>query len=165
MTATPIKHDSNTDIVRGQLFLFLEGLPVAFSTSASLETTTEEIDVSNKMMGDWAGSLPGKKSYTITSESLLTRLDGAMSYDTLLAKQIAGETLSFGFGETLTTEKTNTGGKFTLDTSRMNYKGTVMITSLSLKSDNGQIASCSASFKGIGALEPVTGSGSSPASE
>lgn len=160
--ATPIKHDSNIDIVRGQLFLFIDELPVAFATSASLETTTEEIDVSNKMMGDWAASLPGKKSYTLSSESLLTRLEGAMSYDTLLAKQIAGETLSFGFGESLVTDKTNTGGKFALDTSKKKYIGTVMITSLSLKSDNGQIASCSASFKGIGALEPIEGSGSAP---
>lgn len=165
MTATPIKHDSNTDIVRGQLFLFLGDLPVAFATSASLETTTEEIDVSNKMMGDWAASLPGKKSYTISSESLLTRLDGATSYDQLLAKQIAGETLSFGFGEALVTEKTNTGGKFALDASKINYRGTVMITSLSLKSDNGQIASCSASFKGIGALEPVEGGNPAPAGQ
>lgn len=165
MTATPIKHDSNTDIVRGQLFLFINDLPVAFATSASLEVTAEEIDVSNKMMGDWAAALPGKKSYTISSESLLTRLEGAMSYDTLLEKLIAGETLSFGFGESLVTDKTNTGGKFALDASKKNYKGTVMITSLSLKSDNGQIASCSSSFKGIGALEPVAANGPAPAGE
>lgn len=158
MAAIPIKHDSNTDIVRGQLFLFIGELPIAFASSCSLEITTEEIDVSNKMMGDWAASLPGKKSYTVSSESLLTHLEGAVSFDTLLEKQIAGETLSFVFGEASVTEKTNTGGKFTLDAAKQNYKGTVMITSLSLKSDNGQIASCSAQFKGIGALEPIVGS-------
>lgn len=155
--AVPVKHDSNTDIVRGQLFLFIGELPVAFATSCSLEITTEEIDVSNKMMGDWGASLPGKKSFTVSSESLLTQMEGTMSFDALLAKQIAGETLSFVFGEASVTEQTNTGGKFALDAEKRNYKGTVMITSLSLKSDNGQIASCSAQFKGIGALEPVDG--------
>lgn len=153
---TPVKHDANTDIIRGQFFLFVDEIPVAFASSASLEITTEEIDISNKMMGDWAAALPGKKSYTISSESLLTRLDGAMSFDALLTKQIAGDTLSFAFGEASITDKTNTGGKFSLDTAKVNYKGTVMITSLSLKSDNGQIATCSSQFKGIGALEPVT---------
>lgn len=153
--ATPVKHDANTDIVRGQLFVFVGDLPIAFASSASLEITTEEVDVSNKMMGDWAASLPGKKSYTISSESLLTRLDGAMSFDQLLKKQIAGETLPFAFGEATVTDQTNTGGKFSLDSAKISHRGTVMITSLSLKSDNGQIASCSSQFKGIGALEVV----------
>ena len=77
-------------------------------------------------MGDWAGSLPGKKSFTLSSESLLTRKEGAMSFDTLLSKQIAGEVLDFFLGSPASADK-----------------------------DNGQIVSCSASFKGIGALAPV----------
>lgn len=152
---TPVKHDANTDIVRGQFFLFVADLPVAFASSATIEVTTEEIDVSNKMMGDWTAALPGKKGYTVSSESLLTRLEGSMSFDALLKKQIAGETLPFAFGEAVVTEQTNTGGKFSLDNTKISHRGTVMITSLSLKSDNGQIASCSAQFKGIGALEVV----------
>lgn len=155
--AVPIKHDSNTDIVRGQLFLFIGESPVAFATSCSLEITTEEIDVSNKMTGNWVATSPGKNSFTISSESLLTQLEGTVSFDALLAKQIAGETLSFVFGEASVTDRTNTGGSFALDAAKRNYKGTVMITSLSLKSDNGQIASCSAQFKGIGAIEPIAG--------
>lgn len=155
----PIKHDSEKDIVRGQLFLFLDGAPVAFASSANLDISTEEIDISNKMMGDWAASLPGKKSFTVSSESLLTRLTGAVSFDLLLDKQIKGETFDFCFGDALISEETNLGGKFDIDTTKINYKGKVMITSLSLKSDNGQIASCSSSFKGIGALEPVKGVG------
>lgn len=155
-----IKHDANTDIVRGQLFLFIGELPVAFASSASLNISTEEVDVSNKMMGDWAASLPGKKSFTLSSSSLLTRATGQMSFDTLLQKQIAGETMTFFFGGATVGNETNTGGEFTKDTTEVNYTGTVMITSLDLKSDNGQIASVDASFKGIGALvpaEPVPG--------
>ncbi|WP_106831165.1 phage tail protein [Parabacteroides pacaensis] len=154
-----VEHDANKDIVRGQLFLFIGELPIAFASSAALEITTEEIDVSNKMMGDWSASLPGKKSFTLSSESLLTRKEGQMSFDTLLDKQIAGDTLDFVFGEATVANKSNTGGEFTLDATKKNYKGTVMITSLSLKSDNGAIASCSVSFKGVGALTPVAGSG------
>lgn len=157
MASTPIKLDSNDDIERGQFFLFLNDQPLAFCSDCSLEMTTEEIDVSNKMCaGNWNVSLPGKKGFTVSAESLITLKDGAMSYDTLLAKQIAGETLDFFFGFAKVTEQTETGGKFDKDTAKKNYIGKVMITSLSLKSTNGQIASSSASFKGVGGLTPTS---------
>lgn len=150
-----VVHDSSKDLVRGELFLFIGDSPIAFASSCGLDISTEEIDISNKMMGDWAGSIPGKKSFTLSCESLLTRLTGAVSFDSLLASQIKGETMDFFFGAAKVSNATNTGGEFALDAAQKNYKGKVMITSLSLKSENGQIASCSASFKGVGALEPV----------
>lgn len=151
------KLDSRTDIYRGELFVFVGDQPIAFASTATLEVTTEEIDISNKMMGSWSGSLPGKKSYTISSESLVTRKEGTMSFDTLLAKQIASETLNFYFGEASSTDKDNFGGTFDKDTKKMNYTGEVMITSLSVTSEAGQIAKCSSSFKGIGGLAQVAG--------
>lgn len=151
----PIKHDSNADIFRGQLFIFLGENPIAFGTSATMNTTTEEIDVTNKMMsGGWKGSLPGQKSYAITSESLLTQKEGLFSYDTLLDKQIKDETLEFFMGEAKVTDQTNVGGGFELDKTKKYYTGQVMITSLDLTSEVNGIANCSASFTGIGALVP-----------
>ena len=149
------KLDSSKDIYRGELMLFIGDEPIAFASSCGLDVSTEEIDISNKMMGDWAGSLPGKKSFTLSSESLLTRKEGAMSFDTLLSKQITGEVLDFFLGSPASADKDNFGGTFTKDTKQKNYTGKVIITSLSIKSDNGQIVSCSVSFKGIGALAPV----------
>lgn len=149
------KLDSSKDIHRGELMLFVGEDPIAFGSSAGLDISTEELDISNKMMGDWAGSLAGKKSFTISSESLLTRKEGAMSFDTLLAKQIEGEPLDFFFGSAKAADSDNFGGTFTKDTTQVNYTGKVIITSLSIKSDNGQIVSVSASFKGVGALTPV----------
>ena len=151
----PIKHDSNADIFRGQLFIFVGENPIAFGTSATMNTTTEEVDVTNKMMSwGWKGSLPGQKSFAITSDSLLTRKEGQFSYDTLLDKQINDETLEFFMGEAKITEQTNVGGKFELDKTKKYYTGQVMITSLDLTSEVNGIANCSASFTGIGALVP-----------
>lgn len=150
--------DSNNDLEsgrNGQLFLFIGDLPIAFASSCGLDISTEEIDISNKMCGDWAASLPGKKSFTLSCESLLTRKAGAVSFDTLLEKQISGETLDFFYGAATVSDISNTGGTFEKDTAKQNYTGKAMITSLSLKSDNGQIASCSASFKGVGAISPM----------
>lgn len=154
-----VKLDSSKDIYRGELMLFVGEDPIAFASSAGLDISTEELDISNKMMGDWAGSLAGKKSFTVSSESLLTRKEGAMSFDKLLEKQIAGEPLDFFFGSAKAEDKDNFGGTFSKDTAQKNYTGKVIITSLSLKSDNGQIVSCSASFKGAGALKPVEPAG------
>ena len=133
------KLDSSKDIYRGELMLFIGDEPIAFASSCGLDVSTEEIDISNKMMGDWAGSLPGKKSFTLSSESLLTRKEGAMSFDTLLSKQITGEVLDFFLGSSASTDKDNFGGTFTKDTKQKNYTGKVIITSLCIKSDNGQI--------------------------
>jgi TP901-1 family phage major tail protein len=163
MAAT--KLDSSKDIYRGELFLFVkpdgleetDPLPIAFATTATIEITTEEVDISNKMMGGWAGSLPGKKSFTASTEALITRKEGAMSYDTLLDAQINGKVLDFFFGEATVADQDNNGGTFTPDKTKKNYTGRVMITSQSVTSEAGQIAKLSASFKGIGALTPVDG--------
>lgn len=109
------------------------------------------------MMGGWAGSLPGKKSYTVSSEALITRKEGALSYDTLLKAQIDGKVLDFFFGEAAVADQDNNGGTFTPDKTKKNYTGRIMITSQSLTSEAGQIAKLSVSFKGTGALEQVEG--------
>ena len=133
--------------------LFTDSNPLAFATTATLEVTTEEIDISNKMMGDWSGSLPGRKSYTISSEAK----EDALSYGTLLDKQINSQTLSFQFGEGKAEDADNFGGTFELDTTKDNFSGEVMITSLSLTSEQGNIARVTISLRGIGGLKHVAG--------
>lgn len=146
------KLNSRDDIYRGQLMLFSDENPLAFATTATLEITTEAIDISNKMMGDWAGSLPGRKSYTITSESLITYKDGALSYGTLVDKQISGATIPFKFAEGKASDADNFGGTFTADTTKDNFEGEVMITSISLTSEQGNIARATVNLQGIGSL-------------
>lgn len=125
---------------------------MAFATTATLEITTEAIDISNKMMGDWAGSLPGRKSYTISSEALITYKEGALSYGTLVDKQINGETIPFKFAEGTAVDADNFGGTFTPDATKDSFEGEVMITSLSLTSEQGNIARVTVNLQGIGGL-------------
>lgn len=152
-----IKHDSKTDIFRGQLFIFVDGSPIAYGKDASMDITTAEIDISNKMMtGGWEGSLPGKKSFTVSSESLMTHKADQISFPSLLDKQIDDELLEFFMGETIVTDQTADGGQYAMDKSKPHYTGTIMITSLSVKSTDGDIATCSSSFKGVGKLNKGT---------
>lgn len=155
--ATPVKLDSRQDIYRGQLMLFVDDNPLAFATTATLEISTEAVDISNKMMGGWAGNLPGRKSYTISSEALITYKEGALSYGTLIDKQINDETLSFKFAEGTADDADNFGGTFEPDTTKDSFSGEVMITSLSLTSEQGNIARVSISLTGIGGLTHTAG--------
>lgn len=45
------KLDSSVDIFKGELMLFIGEDPIAFGSSAGLDINTEELDISNKMMG------------------------------------------------------------------------------------------------------------------
>lgn len=160
MSDLPVKHDTNEDVFRGQLFIYINGKPIAFASNAVLDMTTEEVDASNKMTGDWNSPLPGKKGYTVSSESMVSRKAGQMSIDTLMDSWINSQTVDFFLGESVVTEQSNLGGKFAPDTTKRNYTGTMMITSLNLTSTVGSLATSSASFSGVGAL--VKNEGSTP---
>lgn len=72
----------------------------------------------------------------------------------MLRRQIKDETFDFVLGEAKVDNQTATGGQFELDKSKPYDKGTMVITtSLDIKSTDGDIATCSASFTGVGALE------------
>ncbi len=153
MPELPVKHDTNEDVFRGQLFIFIDGKPIAFASNATLDMTTEEVDASNKMTGDWDSPLPGKNGYTASSESMMSRKEGHMSVDTLMERWRKRQTVDFYFGSAKITEQTNQGGKFELDKTQKYYTGKMMITNLSITSQSGSLATSSASFKGIGALD------------
>lgn len=157
MATTPVKHDANTDVFRGKLFLFLNGLPLAFAKTASLQIAVAEIDGSNKMMGDWDVPFAGNGSFTMSSEALISKAQGHMSYDTMLDLIIAKNPVDFFFGEAKETERTSTGGKFEPDLTKKNYTGKALITGLDLQSSNGDLTTCTANLKGVGALIPVEG--------
>ena len=157
MADEPIKHESNTDIFRGQIFLFIGGKPMAFGISANLDVSTNEIDISNKMVSaGWDASLAGNKNWTLSSESLVTYTEGQLSATDLLNTQINGQTVDIIYGQALVTEETLTGGKFEPDKSKPYYEGSAFITSFGINSTNGDFAKCSVSLKGSGALKMGT---------
>lgn len=153
--ADKLNYDASTDILRGQLWLFIGGVPLAFCSSATLEISTDTIDASNKMTGNWNVAFPGKKSFTISTSSMITQKEGAVSAKTLADAQINDTLLDFTFGECVATDQTAWGGSFALDTTKPAYSGKVMVTQTSIKSEAGALATCDGSFTGVGALTPV----------
>jgi len=142
-------YNSNTDLVKGNnLMLFVGTTPIAFAKTCDLSISAASIDTTNKMSGNWKASLSGQISYTIASDFLYTTVAGDTSFDTLLASQIAGTSISFtiGIADPATFALTGTGL----------YTGTAHITSLSMKAEDNAIVSCSVSLEGSGALVKVS---------
>lgn len=143
-------YDASVDTENGDLmFLYIGGLPVAFCTGCNIDLSKETIDVSSKMSGDWKETRDGKRGWTASSESLLTKKAGALSFDTLFTAFNTKTPVTLVYGKTLdsTADKTMDAGWYT---------GTARITSLSQKSDLGANVTCSVSFEGTGALATAT---------
>lgn len=144
-------YDVNTMLVKGEeiyLYLTTDNNPLAFATSCSVQIDGETIDTSNKMSGRWNSNLAGKNGYTITSDALYTQSEGLYSYDTLMEKMVEGTKLEWTVGKA----KDYIAGDYELDTTKSYYSGEGFITSLSLNAGNNEVANCSITITGSGAI-------------
>ena len=144
--------------IKGQeLMLFLAGKSIAFATSHTLEISAETSDTSNKDEGggDWASSEVSKLSWTASSENLFTTDGNGASYDTLFDYMVKKTPIDavFGLKSEATTDVPSEG--WTAATTGV-YTGKVVITSLSLNAANGEYATYSAQFTGVGELKKKT---------
>ena len=93
-----LSYNSNQDLdLEGKMMLSVGGIPIAFATSAKLTITTDMVDTTNMMSGDWKDEISGIKSFTASSEALLSRKKGAVSAESLLDSQLADTLLDFAF--------------------------------------------------------------------
>jgi hypothetical protein len=90
-------------------------------------------------------------SWEISTENLFTVDGKGQDYYDLFDAMTGKQELSvvFGLKSSATIDADN---GWTLDTANINYKGNVIITSLTLNAPNGDNASYSATFTGVGEL-------------
>ena len=158
----------NTDLIKGDdlyLYIYSGGTGstpavLAFATSCELSVDQETIDTSNKMSCRWNANLAGKSSYTISADALYTQATGAYSFDNLMAAMVSGTSLPWAIGQCveMTSAETCETRSFALDTTKQYYKGEGLITSLSLSAGTNEVASCSVTVTGSGAITVVAGS-------
>lgn len=144
-------YDVNTQLVLGEemyLYVTSANTPVAFATSCSVQIDGETIDTSNKMSGRWNSNLAGKNGYTISTDALFTQAEGLYSFDALMEKMVEGGKLDWAIGKA---EDYKTGN-YALDTDVAYYSGEGFVTSLSLNAGNNEVASCSITITGSGAI-------------
>lgn len=141
--------------IKGQeLMLFLEGKSIAFATSHTLEVSAETADTSNKDEGggDWATSEISKMSWTASSENLFSVDGDGKGYDDLFDLMIKKTPITAVFGRKTETATEVPSQGWTAQTTGV-YEGKVVITSLSLNAPNGEYATYSVQFTGVGELK------------
>ena len=97
------------------------------------------------MSGKWASNISGKNSYSISSDALYTQASGATSFGALKAMMVAGTPVTWAIGLSDNTTSFALSDEI--------CSGTGIITSLSLNAGNNEVASCSITITGTGALE------------
>lgn len=146
--------NDTTTIYGDRVELTFNNKPLAFGKSCSLEITAETLDTSNKMSGDWKEFLVSKLSFTVSSDALLTYSDTAAAPDLanvakfgdLLTTWVKRTPIAFSLSKITKVE----GGGFSKDFDLVT--GRVIITSLRIQADDGQIATCSIQLQGTGEL-------------
>lgn len=140
----------------GDLMLFVDGKSIAYATSHTLEITGETTDTSNKDegAGDWSSQEVSILSWSASSENIYSEDGKGDNFDDLFDLMIAKQPIDAVFSkksETTTDVPTDGWTK-----SAPSYEGKVVITSLSLNAPNGEFASYTAQFQGVGKLEKKT---------
>lgn len=155
MTGTPINGSD--------LMVFLKGsasdyISIAFATSHSLSLSTETVETSSKDTGGkWTAQAPRKLSWSTTTENLFS-VEGEGKVFADLFDLWAGRTeveLVFALEADYETKKDEVpeGGWTPIATGQ--YKGKAIITSLEVNAPNGDNATYTATFTGVGALTKV----------
>lgn len=139
----------------GDMMLFVNGKSIAYATSHTLTISGDTQDTSNKDEGggDWASNEVSTLSWTAQSENMYS-LDGAGSnFDDLFDIMVAKTPVTATFSKKTETAVNVPEGGWTA--SKPDYEGKVVITSLELNAPNGEYATYTVNFTGIGALQKV----------
>ena len=152
------------EIIKGtDLMVFQGGKSLAYATSCSLKLGSKTTSISSKDHGKWEASKPVKFNWEMSSDNLYTEADFNTLFTTWkagtavdvvfdLAKEIATATDTDGDGvvvpETGWTAKGGATGK--------GVKGKAYITSIDVNAPDGDNATYSVTFMGIGELASYT---------
>ena len=140
----------------GDMMLFIDGKSIAYATSHSLEITAETADTSNKDEGggDWSSQEITILSWSASSENLYSEDGEGDNYKDLFDLMVAKTPVDAVFAKKSGNATDVPTGGWTK--SAPSYEGKVVITSLSLNAPNGEYASYTAQFQGVGKLEKKT---------
>lgn len=151
-------------VIKGRdLMLFVGGKSIGFATSHTLSISADTKETSSKDSGGkWQTSEVGVLSWTASSENLCADKAEGVGYDELFAMMIARKPVTGVFAlEGNSTDlaenkldAVKTGGW--TPKAKDGYTGQMLITSLEKNAPNGENATFTVQFTGVGALTKVT---------
>ena len=142
----------------GNLMLFIGGNSIAYATNHTLEISGETKDTSNKDEGggSWKSEEDGILSWSATSENLFCDEGAGKTYADLFDLMVAKTPIAAVFSLRNEADSVTTAPANGWTPKVPKYTGNVVITSLSLNAPNGEYATFTANFSGVGALTKVT---------
>ena len=157
MAASQLTYDENSDLMRGKVLALgiksgSDFLPVAFAKSYKIDIQKETIDTANLMSGEWKSFLTGQSSWTMSSDALVSKKDGHLSYKLLTEMMTKGAALEVIIGEVKKGAGTGGGTTWTLEEAKAVAKGKAVMTSLNVSGESGGVVELSISLTGSGEL-------------
>ena len=148
---------NNSDIVKGNMLMLSVGNegPIGFSTSNSLNLTTNTVEVATKDHGDFPAVIAQSVGWEVTAENLYSddceRVINACKNKTLV-------NVTFGAANYTSNGIVDpNGGTANWTISTPIASGQAYITSCSINAPSGDNATMTATFTGVGALSGAQG--------
>lgn len=135
--------------------LFVNGKSIAYATSHTLTVGAETVDSSNKDEGGggWASSDVNQLNWSASSENIMGDGEGN-TYETLLALMIAKQPIDLVFAsKSGNASNVPTGG---WDAGSVYASGKALITNLVANAPNGESATTTVDFTGVGPLNEAS---------
>lgn len=160
----------NDQIINGgDLMLFIDGKSIAFATNHTLSISAETAETSSKDTGGmWVAKAIRKISWTMSTENLYAETGEGATYDELFQAMVGKKTIEAVIAIESNSADLSNGklgevpeGGWTTSTTvegenklaHTQYSGTVVCTSLELNAPNGDNATYTATFEGVGELK------------
>ena len=142
-------------VIKGRdLMVFIDGVSIAYASSHSIEITVDTTEISHKDdLSDWKSSVSQKKSWTASTENLY-------SFDTdhgVNAQDLFDLLNSETPVEIIFAQKKNPAtAQAPFEPTFPEWVGDAIISSLSVSAPNGDNATFTAQFTGVGPLQKAT---------
>lgn len=139
----------------GDLMLFIGGKSIAFATSHKLSINVETVETTSKDTGGkWVSKAARKISWNCSTENLYSNDGEGVNFDQLFDMLVAREEVNAVF--CLEKDYANKADEVPeggwIPTTTGTYSGKVIITALEANAPNGDNATFTATFEGVGAL-------------
>ena len=146
---------TNQDIVKGSaLMVFLGGSAIGFATSHTLGLTANTTEVSTKDHGDYPSVVAQSIGWEVTAENLYSDTGETTYMKAMLAKTPVDIKFAKVANYSATDEKgiIDNAEKTAWTAGTVIAEGKALITSFSINAANGDNATMSVTFTGVGAL-------------
>lgn len=139
----------------GDLMLFIGGKSIAFATSHKLSINVETVETTSKDSGGkWVSKAARKISWNCNTENLYSNDGEGVNFDQLFDMLVARQEIQAVF--CLEKDYANKADEVPeggwIPATAGTYQGKVIITALDVNAPNGDNATFTASFEGVGAL-------------